>query len=470
MSTLTAKPPIRRIAQAAAKRTASWTDWLERAWFASIAVYAFALPVWFFKPTGIAIGQWKSVLVVDALFAVSVLLGAVWAVASRELRLKPAVFLDAAFLLLAVIVPVLFSPEPRAGMPDLFRFGYSAALYVMVAHSRINHERLRLIAWLWVGAALIITGRSFLAMAVYETTGMRSPLLSFQGGQAYQQGNLAVRIQGTFANPNTFAPFLNTALVFALTLVQEYKGRRLARTAAIASAAVVFIGGLLTSSRGTAGLILTLGLVLWAWSASSRWRALIRVPSAAAMILAVAAVMVTSIWWIYPVHTARGADGRTHLQINTDRAPYYLFHAGALRMARAHPLTGVGPGRFEGQFKNYVSWEEVLPSFRWFADDEAGVRGRYAAGSDPHSTWFGWLARGGIAGMVLLLLFVGRAATRIASARDAVSWIALAGLAGVAFAGIYVEILHMRFIWLMLGVAMAWVTRDTTARALGGEA
>jgi len=39
----------------------------------------------------------------------------------------------------------------------------------------------------------------------------------------------------------------------------------------------------------------------------------------------------------------------------------------------------------------------------------------------------------------------------------------------VAFAGIYVEILHMRFIWLMLGVAMAWVTRDTTTRALGGE-
>ncbi len=467
MSTLAVKAPLSSQAPTATK--GNRIDWIERAWFLSVAVYAAALPLWFFAPTGLAIGNWKSVLIVDALFAASVLLGLLRMALSRQWRLKPAVLIDALWLMLAIVLPVICSPDPRAGLPDIFRFGYSAVLYVMVAHLRLDANRLRLLAWLWAGAAVIITCRSLQALAIYQISDVRSPLLSFLGGAAYQ-GNLAVRLQGTFANPNTFAPFLNTALVFALILTREYKNRSFAWFLTIASAAIIFAGGLLTSSRGTAGLILTLGLVAVWWSAASRWRGLMRIVSIAAMTCSVLAVLITSIWWIYPVKRVSNTDNRVQLQINTDHAPYYLYHAGALRMFRAHPLTGIGPGRFEGQFRNYVSWEEVLPSFRWFAETEEGVRGRYASGSDPHSTWFGWLARGGLMTMACLLIFAARAGGRIAKRPDAVAQAALAGLVGVAFAGLYVEILHMRFIWLMLAVATAWVTTQRADTRLGGNA
>lgn len=426
-------------------------------------LYAVSLPLFFFSSTGFVVLGWKNVLVVDVVFAILVGTFGMWAVFTPGFRLKRAVLADSAFLLLGITLAVMFSPEPRLGMPDLYRFGYSALLYLVAAHFRYDLRRLRIISWVWVGAAGLVSLVSLVALIRYTVAGTPSPLLSVLEGPAYT-GNLAVRMQGTFGNPNTFAPYLNSALVFGLILLLLEGTSLMNKFLTVMLAGIILGAGILTSSRGIAGIVFTAGLVSLATIPPTRLGRAARYLVVSILLGSVLAVTTMSIWWIYPVRIVmRPAAGDLTVTINSTHSPYYLYHRGAIRMFLDHPLTGIGPGRFNRNLREYLSWEEAFRSFRWFSGDDQGVWERYVGGSDPHSTWLGWLAKGGVVGMFLLIGCLARIFSRLvrgALSTFSVPFVFMAGFVGMVLTGFYVEIIHLRFFWLMLGIAVGWITQS----------
>lgn len=445
---------------------------LDRLWFGALLLYTVSLPLFFFSSTGLTVLGWKNVLVVDVVFAILVATFGMWALCTPGFRLKGLILADSAFLLFGITLPIMFSPEPSQGLPDLYRVGYSVVLYFVAAHFRYDLQRLRVISWVWIGAAALLALLSFLALLRYTVAGTPSSLLSIMGVPTYT-GNLAVRLQGTFGNPNTFAPYLNSALVFGLILLLLEGTSWFGKLLTAILAAAILSAGILTSSRGVVGIVFTVGLVSLATIPPTRAGRAARYLIVSILLGSALVVTAVSIWWVYPVRVVVHPEvGELTLTLNSDRSPYYLYHRGAIRMFLDHPLTGIGPGRFNQNFREYLSWEEAYRSWRWFSDPH-GAWERYVGGSDPHSTWLGWLAKGGVVGMFFLIGFLARVFSRLvrnALPISRVPFVFMAGLAGFVLIGFYVEIIHLRFFWLMLGIAMGWVTRSValTPERTGG--
>ncbi|MBM4441152.1 MAG: hypothetical protein FJ027_12100 [Candidatus Rokubacteria bacterium] len=412
-------------------------------------------------PLGVPGLGWKRVVPADLAF---VLMLGVWAAAVAAdgwRRTFPRrVWREPGLVLLAVALSALASGAPARGVPDLLRFAYSLTAFVVIAQLPLDTTRLRRFATAYTAGAVAVCVVSVGAWALAHA-GVVTPLAGVDPAPGFQ-GPAAVRTMGPFGHPTTLAVFLCTALSLAAVRGGAAPGRW--TSPLVAGAIALFaVTGLLTASRAVAALVVA--AFAWALAADDGTRRR-RVRTVVLGQLALVGALFTAItltWNIVPVTiTTDPATKFTSVQVYAAPDLRRLLYGGALRMVAEHPLLGVGPGLYADHIKRLLVPAEVGEASRYLASQaDGGVEAFWGGTPDPHSSWFGWLARTGLIGfgaMAWLFAFHLRRfwrGRRAAGARGVVSRWALAGVVGVLFAGLAVEVMHLRFLWVLLGVAVA---------------
>ena len=276
------------------------------------------------------------------------------------------------------------------------------------------------------------------------------------------QGLAAMRTQGPFAHPTTLAVFCCTAIGIAAMRGGVARGRW-TRTVVAGAIALFTVTAVLTASRAV-GALAVMG---FAWSLAVddggvRRRVRTVVLGQLALLGAVFTA-ITLTWNIVPVSTTTDPETKfTSVSLYTAPDLRRLLYGGALRMLAERPLLGVGPGLYADHIKRLLVPAEVGEASRYLASQaDGGVASFWEGEPDPHSWWFGWLARMGLIGFAALAwLFAVHLrrfwrARRAVGAPGTVARLAFATVIAVLFAGLAVEIMHMRFVWVFLGIAVA---------------
>jgi O-antigen ligase len=403
---------------------------------------------------------WKRVVPADAAFVALLAVFAIAALRQGRAAFPRPVWREPLVVFVAMALSVAFSASVARGLPDLARLAYSIVAYGLIAQVEFPPARARTFAAWYVGGAVAVTT---LAAAAYVAAffGHVTPLVFAEPGRGWQ-ATLAVRMLGPFSHPTTLAVFLTSALFFAAAL-GLLTSRPAVRRGCMAAGVLFVTVLLLTSSRAVGGLIVT----AFVWSLLSyrpRPRNIVAVVLLGQLALVMTAAIVASVLWnILPVTVIREPDTK-FVTIRIYAAPELrgLIYRGALRVFAQHPVLGVGPGSFAEAVKPTIRFEEVWAASRYYVrDPDQGARAFFEDEPDPHSSLFGWLARTGIVGVGAMLWFVARRAQSflrprgLAPPADIVGRLAFAFLAGFVANGIFVEMLHLRFVWVFLAYATA---------------
>ena len=268
------------------------------------------------------------------------------------------------------------------------------------------------------------------------------------------------RLGGTLESPEFFGNLLTVAVPFAIVCRAQAADRR-PWTVALAAMAVAAV---MTFSKGLAGCLVAVIVLLWPDWRGRRGAAAFKVASVAVATLLVLAFNVTAAVTVRKVDVAFGKDstippppyiyarqeaaGADTVQVRIAYNPmsYYLVKKAEWVAWRRQPILGIGSGTFHLEAERAYQEGRLTQAYR-----------RIAA----HSTIFGRLAETGLVGLATLAVaLVGAwrctlAATRASGSDRQMAWACLAGFAGLFINGINVDIMHFRFLWLGLAAVRA---------------
>jgi Lipid A core - O-antigen ligase and related enzymes len=188
------------------------------------------------------------------------------------------------------------------------------------------------------------------------------------------------RVNSVFWDPSVYGRFLVVAIIPSVVLLVRKRARRL--TPAVVAAIVILWSGLLISfsqSSFAALLVGVVGAAFVAW----RWRALIAVAAAVA-VLAGIAVSAPQLRHSIQHHTSTG--------LNSASSGRFSLVANGIRIAGAHPVTGVGVGGFKRAYADRVHF-----------------KGKEPKKAASHNTPVTVAAETGLVGLVLFVALLGRA-------------------------------------------------------------
>jgi O-antigen ligase len=352
---------------------------------------------------GIIIGKGVLVVVAGAL-----VLGVGLAAAGRSQELKfgrdPAVVAAGLFVATFVVATGL-APNPALAISgDLTRWNglalYAAcAVLFVAAGTRFSRDNADVAV-----RALVLAGALLGALAVAEYLGLHE----FGGSDV-------TGARATLGNPNVLAGWLAIALPVCLLVALDPRQDPLWRQIGGGAAALAVLGTFASGSlqgplAGAAGS----SIVVLAWMADRRPRGQVRLAAIGTLTLAI----------MFLVVGAFGTQGHGPLSALGDQAGVqqrgYYWQA-AVSMAQESPVTGVGPGHFEENYRQHRPVEEVLgKSLQHSADSAHSVPlDMAAAGGLPLlAAYVGWLA------LVAWRLWVGLRST------DGGTRLLLAGIGG----------------------------------------
>jgi O-antigen ligase len=157
------------------------------------------------------------------------------------------------------------------------------------------------------------------------------------------------RVNSVFWDPSVYGRFLVVAIVPGLVLLVSARARLLAPVA-VAAIAVMWFGLLISFSQSSfaALLIAVVGAAFVAW----RWRALVAVAVAAAVLAGIAFAQPT---------LRRSIEHHTSSGLNSASSGRYSLVANGIRIAVAHPATGVGVGGFKRAYAARVQLKGKEP-------------------------------------------------------------------------------------------------------------
>ncbi|PYM06012.1 MAG: hypothetical protein DMD82_09690 [Candidatus Rokuibacteriota bacterium] len=276
------------------------------------------------------------------------------------------------------------------------------------------------------------------------------------------QANIALRTMGPFAHPTTLAVFINSAVFFACVLVVMPQRRR--RTLVLVGLALGVMGVtlFLTASRAAGGVLLAFFLLSLLSAHRGPWQVASTIVLGEIVVGFTLLCAVTLAWNFFPFSYERNAEtGFASVRFYAVPEERALIHGAAVRMFLERPLTGIGPGLFGENLKRFVAFPQFEAAARFFNDDPRQVVDRYRTGPDPHSSWFGWLARAGLVGFgAMAWFFASRAigffrAARAPGSRGRIALLAFVFLTGFLYDGFAVEIVHLRFFWVFLAFGTA---------------
>lgn len=184
------------------------------------------------------------------------------------------------------------------------------------------------------------------------------------------------RVNSVFWDPSIYGRFLVLAMLPSVVLVGL---RRLGRLTpvAILALAVMWVGLLISFSQSSFGalLVIVAGALFLYW----RWRALIAIVAAAAVLAGIA--------FAQP-QVRRSLQHHTVHNLNSLSSGRASLVAQGVRIARAHPVRGVGVGGFKRAYAQRVHLKGKEP--RKAASHNTAVTVAAETGA-PGVVWFVWL-------------------------------------------------------------------------------
>ena len=144
---------------------------------------------------------------------------------------------------------------------------------------------------------------------------------------------------------------------------------------------------------------------------------------------------------------------RNGLRPSFEPGCYLTPHQAAVRMIRASPVVGVGPGRFVEEFQHFS-----LPVERQRLADRDVLR------LAPHSALLGLGAEQGVLGLLGLAFLLYEIYRRLAQTSEAEArTAALAGLTGLLVGGHFVDWLTLKGLWMWIGLMVARSRRTSSS-------
>ncbi len=287
-----------------------------------------------------------------------------------------------ALLLAGAALSVFASVLPRESLLALFRLLGMVALFLL-ARACLEDERGRRITvaalilagtgQALLGTAQTLTARTFFGLGIYP------PYQSLVPVESAADPDLALvyRAAGTFPHPNELGLFLVVTL--AVTLATLAVARRGPGRWALAAAGLAqAIALLYTFSRSAwLGLLLAAGLLV------------LRGPSRRVIAAVLILAAVAGVWLLPPggreALVSRGA------RLQPYEATRLQYFRAAARMARSHPLSGIGLGTYAERFDDFK---------------DPGIEPDREQSSDAHNAFLAMAAEAGLpAGLALLCGF-----------------------------------------------------------------
>lgn len=413
---------------------------------ACIVAYIAALPVLRLRLFEISVLE-KKVVLADFAFA-ALLVVVIGSSARRLLPIRRGAVVFSLCPVVALVISGISSGAGANALPDILRAVYSICVFLLFAHFRLTSSESVVVMWSWLVVAVLIALMGFVSFLGVTLVGIPQNPLAYADDAHFFEANV-IRISSTLG-PNALILYILVAIAFCMHMIgsdgASVRQRRFLQGALVA----LLLVSVFTISRGIIGLMLS--LVLFSYASRHALPALWRVRHALALaagLLAAAGVFGTT-WAVFPVRVdLNEREARLRVEVNIQRSAYHVLHTAALRMFLANPLVGVGPGQFGRHFGAFTTPEER--SSAW----PPLIVKNY----DPHSTWFGWAAKGGIvglAGWIVLYAWILRQLIKRHPSDGPFNMSRLAGitLIGILLNGFHVEIAHLKFIWAFLGIGM----------------
>ncbi|MDD5310546.1 MAG: O-antigen ligase family protein [Candidatus Omnitrophica bacterium] len=352
--------------------------------------------------------------------------------------------------LLTTFAVSLFLAKPR--LVDFIEYSgiaYLCVMYIAIVIS-VRDEidwYYYLRVWAWTSASVCVLGLMGYAAAcatgapnsLVPTLNPQSELIFFPGAVHFD-----LRITSTFSNPNMLAAYLITGTAVILLLMKKRIKDGKKAGIYLALLCLHILAAALTKSRTASGVFLlaTAGLFMLT---PVRKYALLKISAILFTLLYSALALATVVIWVFPVQL-------NPLKMTTKNTEYYLQSEAGFKMWKDHPIFGVGPGRYNRNLADYFDWDKARESI--FDPDDPLWRTK-----DPHSTYFGWAAETGIAGLLAILVLLGSHMGLAMKSGD--TRIIAAGIIAFLLVGFSIDILPMRYLWFLLGMngAYAYIVR-----------
>ena len=353
---------------------------------------------------------WKALHPFDLLFL------ACLALAALKRAFRPPdweLILAGAALVAASGLAWLFHPSP-SGIRAVSTLAYSVGVLLAVSHVRLDVIGVRLERVI-LPPLLIAIGVAWTIFLFENLTGV-----SVGGNQSAALPKELHRLGGlTGAN----------ALILFLGLAAP-----LARSSGFALGGVLS-SAFLTLSRSMMGV--GVGLLLRERLLKSGPRAGHRSIEALSWLTVILGLFAYA-FAVVPVETSQ----RTPFKVSLEPGGYLTLHQASLRMIAAHPVLGVGPGRFPREFRRVTTEAERVRI----------VEKDFPAW-DPHSAILGLTAEQGFIGLAAfawLFHVIFQRLRRIPELELRAG--AIAGLAGLLVGGLFVDWIALKGLWLWIGL------------------
>ncbi|MCC7153615.1 MAG: O-antigen ligase family protein [Bryobacterales bacterium] len=304
----------------------------------------------------------------------------------------PPILLPLSLFAGLTIVSLLFSDDPRAGLPQVKKF----FVYLILLAAASTFRRLREARWLALAWFSLGTLEALRSLWQFASKWMAV-------GPDFYREYVGQRITGFMSHWMTFSELMMVVFLTAVAFLFWARPRRWERW--LAGAAIV-LTGLAIVLAYTRGVWIATGIalawLLWSWN---RW-------SVAALPVALGAVLV-----INPGDARERALSlvRPHGELDSNQHRIVTWRTG-LEMVKAHPWLGVGPERVGAKFSEYVPADIPRPLPEgWYGH--------------LHNNYLQYAAERGIPALLALLWAIGRIL------RDWIktppSWLRNAGLAAL---------------------------------------
>lgn len=361
---------------------------------------------------------------------------------------------------LFVVLPLAFtgslihSTDISKSLVAIAGMAYLILLYHIITQVIDSKKRVLALLSTWVGSSALLIVLSLGAAAAAFWNGAPA------GAWLYHYDPAAFdfpRIKGTFHSPTMYLSVMHVTLVFgAILLSTRFAG--MTRVALQVVMVLVVFSSFFTLSHGVASLWLTAFLItLWAGGGVG-WptgRYLLGFGFTVFLVVNVLSV----VFRIYPVQLqVDPANQVLAMRVSYVPSIYMVQYRAAIDMGLEHPLLGHGIGTFALLASRYIDWDRTESTFASHSD---ATRGYYWRPSfDPHSTYLGAFAEGGLVGLsavvsvfavVLwqLIRFVSKSSRTF---WQWCGWCVCAGHIGFLLHGVTVDMLLFRHFWVMLAV------------------
>lgn len=416
-------------------------------------------------PGGILI---QKIQVADVAFvAVFIPLSLIFILQKRRVYLSPFIKPMVVYLLAATL-GLFVSISFKTTLLEVIGICYLIILFLLWINIIDTKELLHYAVWCWVGISVAVGLIGLYGIILSVGFHIDNPFVTLWVKHPYI--NNLYRVHSTFfQNEKFLSSYLLISIPFALALVFYEKGKK-TRSFLYAALALFFINVFFTYSRSVAGILIAVYIVIFRCSGylASRKNSVVRFLKISGAVV-LTAIWLTTVFFSYfqflgvSYKTATLFDIPQGMQepffynpdVGIERADttvyynytyYLMLKKYALKMLTEHPLLGVGGGAFLDQMKTY--------------DREAAVPHDYLL-YDPHSTFFGSLAEGGLIGFgVLIFLWASiilpvrdRIRDRGADLVFYVTVASYAALIGYFIQATDIDIMNFRFLWLLFGFA-----------------